>query len=74
MCTCSMHSPKEKKSKEKKYYISLHGGYCGIESIAGTPRQVKEYIERMHGVYNVREYHLATEEELAWVGAMGGRV
>jgi hypothetical protein len=60
--------------KEKKYYISLNGGYCGIESIAGTSRQVKDYIERMHGVYNVKEYHLATEQEIDWVQAMGGRI
>jgi len=55
------------------YYVSLVGGICGIRTAANL-QQAKRNALREDGTNNVEYVRPATEEDVAWVTAMGGGV
>ena len=50
------------------YYVDLYDGYCGLSG------ESKSAILRRYGTDNVRSITPATQDQIAWVRAMGGYV
>lgn len=55
------------------YYVSLYGGHCGLIAAKSiTQAQAKALHNEGHS--NVRGVRKATEKDIEWIRAMGGRV
>lgn len=57
----------------KLYAIKTYGGYIRIE-MARTKNQARKSAEQFFSGSEIKEVSPATEEEIAWVKAMGGHV
>ena len=58
---------------KKIYYVSLHGGYCGLTVATSLARAEKEALHE-HGTRNLAGVHEATKEEIDSVRMMLGCV